>query len=489
MTTNSNTLYQPSVIELAQAGNSRAVAYWMNSLLAPQGIQVRVTPTASGQALKILVNFQPPHRRETCLQLRERLVRFICYRLWTLNSEAILGVQIVARIPGEAKVLWQQSVRINTPANAERVRKLQAQRLRQQESSFGFQFVRSLLLSSVTLAGFYLGYRLFYVELSRLFSGKTAPQPMPALAVLPSYQPSVQAQSVSSRSEDRTMEMPRQFQGEVIMQLAPANGEKVVALTFDDGPWGGVTDQVLDILKQYQIKATFFMVGMYLQQYPDLAKRVAAEGHAIGNHTWDHPLHDVSLAAAAQQIDSTQKLIYETTGVQTSLFRPSNEQVEGEQGELVTYAREQKYGTVLWSVDSEDYYVSAPILIDNVLRNVQPGRIVLLHDGGGDRTATVQALPQIISALKQQGYRFVTVPQLMALQTQQSEAAPETAPEQAQPETAPEITADSPPQPPRRIELPFVPQQTQTLGDWQQNPVSQLPIAPFPAGVKVGAGV
>jgi peptidoglycan/xylan/chitin deacetylase (PgdA/CDA1 family) len=416
--TNSDTLYQPSVIELAQAGNSRAVAYWMNSLLAPQGIQVQVIPAPSGQFLKIVANFQQPRRREACLQLRDRLVRFICYRLWTLNSEAILGVQIVAHVAGDSKVLWQQSVRINTPANARKVRQMQAQRIQRQESSFGFQFMRSVLLSSVTLAGFYLGYRLFYIELSRLFTGRSpAPQPLASLAMSPGHQPvsMVQTQETLSRTNRSLLTVPPQFQGEVITHVAPTNGEKVVALTFDDGPSPEATGQILDTLKQYQIKATFFMVGTSLQRYPELARRVAEEGHAIGNHTWDHPLQDLSLADAASEIDGMEKLIYDTTGIKTGLFRPPGGRFEGG---LAIYAKQRKYGIALWSVDSEDYYVAAPILLDNVLKNVQPGRIVLLHDGGGDRTATVQALPQIISALKQQGYRFVTVPELMAMQTE-----------------------------------------------------------------------
>jgi peptidoglycan/xylan/chitin deacetylase (PgdA/CDA1 family) len=429
--TNSDTLYQPSVIELAQAGNSRAVAYWMNSLLAPQGIQVQVLPGSSGQFLKIVASFQRPRRREACLQLRDRLVRFICYRLWTLNSEAILGVQIIARVAGDPKVLWQQSVRINTPANAKKVRQMQAQR---QESSFGFQFMRSVLLSSVTLAGFYIGYRLFYVELSRLFMGKApAPQPLSALAVLPGNQPvsMVQTQETLSKANSSVITVPPQFQGEVITHVVPTNGEKVVALTFDDGPCE-TTGQVLDTLKQFHVKATFFMVGTSLQRYPEMARRVAQEGHAIGNHTWDHPLQDVSLADAAAEIDGMEKLIYDTTGVKTGLFRPPGGRFEGG---LATYAKQRKYGVALWSVDSEDYYVAAPILLDNVLKNVQPGRIVLLHDGGGDRTPTVQALPQIISALKQQGYRFVTVPELMAMQTE---------PPKSQPTDAPGIKAEQP---------------------------------------------
>jgi peptidoglycan/xylan/chitin deacetylase (PgdA/CDA1 family) len=414
--TNSHTLYQPSVIELAQAGNSRAVAYWMNSLLAPQGIQVQVMPASSGHFLKIVADFQQPRRREACLELRDRLVRFICYRLWTLNSEAILGVQIVARVAGDSKVLWQQSVRINTPANAKKIRQMQAQR---QDSSFGFQFMRSILLSSVTLAGFYIGYRLFYVELSRLFTGKSpTPQPLTALAMERGQQASVQAQDSLNRTNSAVVAVPQQFQGKVITHVVPTNGEKVVALTFDDGP-DETTGQVLETLKQYHVKATFFMVGTSLQRYPDMARQVAAAGHAIGNHTWDHPLQDVSLADAAYEIDGMEKLIYDTTGVKTGLFRPPVGQANGG---LAAYAQQRNYGVALWSVDSEDSYVSAPILIDNVLKNVQPGRIVQLHDGGGDRTATVQALPQIISALKQQGYRFVTVPELMAMQTEPPKA-------------------------------------------------------------------
>jgi peptidoglycan/xylan/chitin deacetylase (PgdA/CDA1 family) len=317
-------------------------------------------------------------------------------------------------------VLWQQSVRINTPANAKKIRQMQTQR---QDSSFGFQFMRSILLSSVTLAGFYIGYRLFYVELSRLFTGKSpTPQPLTALAMEPGQQASVQTQDSLSRTNSVTnsavVAVPQQFQGKVITHVVPTNGEKVVALTFDDGP-DEATGQVLETLKQYHVKATFFMVGTSLQRYPDMARQVAAAGHAIGNHTWDHPLQDVSLADAAYEIDGMEKLIYDTTGVKTGLFRPPVGQADGG---LAAYAQQRNYGVALWSVDSEDSYVSAPILIDNVLKNVQPGRIVQLHDGGGDRTATVQALPQIISALKQQGYRFVTVPELMAMQTEPPKA-------------------------------------------------------------------
>ena len=409
-------LYQPSVIELAQAGNCQALTYWMNSLLAAQGVAVQVRPAAIKHYLKIFVDFQQPTRKEVCLSLRDRLVRFICYRLWTLNSQEIFGVKIVARMSGSPKVLWQQSVRINTPANSHRLRQMRAARPKHRSDSFSFQFLRSVLLSSVTLAGVYIGYRLLYVELSKALSKFFAAQPMTTLTHLPggSRLSLMQAQIGGSSSGNDVITVPDQFQGQTVSQVTPINHEKVIALTFDDGPWPETTEQVLDILKQNNIKATFFMVGLHIKRHPELAKRVAQEGHTIGNHTWNHPLQDVSLADAAYEIDGMEKLIYETTGVRTALFRPPGGRFNGG---LATYARERKYATTLWSVDSEDYYVSSPILIDNVLKNVQPGRIVLMHDGGGDRSATVKALPQIISALRQQGYRFVTVPELMAIQT------------------------------------------------------------------------
>ncbi|UBF29482.1 polysaccharide deacetylase family protein [Kovacikia minuta CCNUW1] len=202
------------------------------------------------------------------------------------------------------------------------------------------------------------------------------------------------------------------FQGLTVSQVTPINGEKVVALTFDDGPWPDTTDKVLDILKQFNIKATFYWVGQALQQNPDIAKKVVASGHAVGNHTWRHPMNDVDLQTAAEEIGNTAKLIYETTGVRTNLFRPPGGNLTGS---MVPYAKQLKDIVTLWEVDSNDYYVSAPIIVDNVLTQVKPGGIILMHDGGGDRTQTVQALPQIITTLQRQGYRFVTVPELLAM--------------------------------------------------------------------------
>lgn len=104
--------------------------------------------------------------------------------------------------------------------------------------------------------------------------------------------------------------------------MHPRNNEKVIALGIDDGPWPKTTLEMLDILKQNDVKVTFFWVGQALQANPDLAKREVGEGHAIGNHTWHHWYRRMDEATAKSEIDRTADLIYKTTGVKTALFRP-----------------------------------------------------------------------------------------------------------------------------------------------------------------------
>lgn len=208
--------------------------------------------------------------------------------------------------------------------------------------------------------------------------------------------------------------VPKRFQSVTLRSAKLAPGEKVIALTFDDGPWQGTTAQILDILKKNNIKATFFVVGQVLQQHPELGRRVVNEGHVIANHTWHHWYHAFSPQAAAFEIDKTSELIREITGVKTTLFRPPGGMLHNG---LANYAKAQKQAVVLWSSDSNDYkQPSVPKLISNVMRDAKPGGIVLMHDGGGNRSHTVQALPQIINNFRKQGYRFATVPELLEMQ-------------------------------------------------------------------------
>ncbi|MEH1919743.1 polysaccharide deacetylase family protein [Nostoc sp.] len=208
--------------------------------------------------------------------------------------------------------------------------------------------------------------------------------------------------------------VPLRFQGETIEAAKLTPDQKVIALTFDDGPWPESTAQVLDILKQNQIKGTFFLIGQNVKNYPSLVKREIAEGHVIGNHTWHHWYQFLNPQAAAYEIDHTADLIYQVTGIKTNLFRPPGGIMHNG---VAAYARNSKYAIVLWSSDSVDYSRPAvPKLINNVFRQAKPGGIVLMHDGGGNRSKTVQALPEIIANFRKQGYSFVTIPELLEMQ-------------------------------------------------------------------------
>ena len=171
---------------------------------------------------------------------------------------------------------------------------------------------------------------------------------------------------------------------------------------------------MLDILKQNHVKATFFWVGTALQENPEIGKRVVAEGHAIGNHTWHHWYRKMDEATAKSEIEKTNELIYQTTGVKTSFFRPPGGYLNNG---LAAYAKSQKNSVVLWSVTSADTDPRAKyqVFVKNVIRDAKPGAIVLMHDGGGNRSETIASLKIIIPELQKRGYRFVTVSELLSL--------------------------------------------------------------------------
>ena len=210
--------------------------------------------------------------------------------------------------------------------------------------------------------------------------------------------------------------VPSQFQGTTISHAKLDSQHKAIALTFDDGPWPTTTKQILGILKKNNIKATFFWVGRYLQAYPEIGKQVAAAGHAIGNHTWNHQYLKYNEDGAAREIDRTSSLIEELTGIQTSIFRPPGGILNNG---LAAYAQKKNYAVVMWSADSFDWRTLTESLMDNVMRQAKSGGIVLMHDGGGNRARTVKALPDIIARLRKEGYIFVTVPELLQMQEQE----------------------------------------------------------------------
>lgn len=224
----------------------------------------------------------------------------------------------------------------------------------------------------------------------------------------------VQQQLAQSEIQRLTYTAPKSLQSQVIYE-GQVNAKDPIALTIDDGPWGTTTDQMLDILKAYHVKATFFWVGQAIESFPETARRVLNEGHALGNHSWHHRYAPMSAVEAASEIEITAKIIREVTGARTTLFRPPGGYLNNG---MADYAMSQGYTIVMWSITSADTDASSDVqaYVNNVLSGAKPGGIILIHDGGGDRSKTVKALPLILEGLKQRGYRFVTIPELLRMQ-------------------------------------------------------------------------
>lgn len=207
-----------------------------------------------------------------------------------------------------------------------------------------------------------------------------------------------------------------------IDQLGAA--KKKLAITFDDGPDTRWTPKILDILKEKQVPATFFIVGVAGSQAPELLKREYAEGHEVGNHTYTHPnFEEISHTQLRWELNLTQRLIESVLGVKSILFRPpygiDHQPEYAEEVAQLPIAQDMGYVIVGQKVDPHDWkqvngkQVPASQILGNVLSDATEGNIVLFHDGGGDRSQTVAALPEIIDALRAEGYEFVSVPELL----------------------------------------------------------------------------
>jgi cellulose synthase/poly-beta-1,6-N-acetylglucosamine synthase-like glycosyltransferase/peptidoglycan/xylan/chitin deacetylase (PgdA/CDA1 family)/spore germination protein YaaH len=200
--------------------------------------------------------------------------------------------------------------------------------------------------------------------------------------------------------------------------------DKKIAISFDDGPDPQWTPKILDILKKKGVPATFFVIGLNASQDPQLLRREYAEGHAIGNHTYTHPAWDeISKNQARWELNLTQRLIESTLGVKTILFRPpygiDHQPEYSEEVAQLPFAQDMGYVIVGQKIDPHDWQVingkpnPAQEIVDDVMQQANDGNIILFHDGGGDRSQTVLALPQVIDALRAKGYSFVSVSDLL----------------------------------------------------------------------------
>ena len=198
------------------------------------------------------------------------------------------------------------------------------------------------------------------------------------------------------------------------------NGDRTkreVALTFDDGPDNKFTPQVLDALKKAGVKATFCVVGNRVKAHPEIMKRIIKEGHAIANHSYSHPnFPKLKIEEFRNQITNTDKIIHKVTGYKTSIVRPPYGSINEEE---IKWLAHEKKKIVNWDVDSLDWKgLSAEEVSTNILAQVKPGSIILQHSAGGegeDLSGTVKALPEIISKLKDDGVKFVTVPDMLGI--------------------------------------------------------------------------
>lgn len=196
--------------------------------------------------------------------------------------------------------------------------------------------------------------------------------------------------------------------------------ENVVAITFDDGPNPIYTPQILDILKEKDVKATFFVVGLHVKKYPEIARRIVAEGHDIGNHTYTHKdLVPSTRRMVLAQVHKTDHVIKHVTGVATNLFRPPRGIYSSAVRKLLV--DEERYHFILWSVSSTDWRKISPgNILKRVARYTRPGAILLFHDSGalirregGSRENTVESLGMVIDYLRGKGYEIMPITEMI----------------------------------------------------------------------------
>ena len=190
------------------------------------------------------------------------------------------------------------------------------------------------------------------------------------------------------------------------------NSQKRIALTFDDGPHYKYTAEILDILDEYGVKATFFVVGQLAERYPELVLRELEEGHEVASHTWSHP-NIVTLPedSIVKELSATEQYLYSLAEYRPKLFRPP----EGKCMDSVRKAAGRfDYEVILWTVDTRDWaHTSADQITKTVLDNTASGSIILCHDFIGRESHTPEALRRFIPELIKNGYEFVTVSELI----------------------------------------------------------------------------
>jgi peptidoglycan-N-acetylglucosamine deacetylase len=224
------------------------------------------------------------------------------------------------------------------------------------------------------------------------------------------------AAAVATWAGFHTMWPSSQVYGRTFIGLRP--GSRQLALTYDDGPNDPYTWQLLELLERRGAKATFFLIGRFVEQKPEIARAIVEAGHAIGSHSWDHPnLIFASASEVRRQLERTQRVIRDATGVDVRLFRPP---FGGRRPATLRTARAMGLEPVMWNVSCYDWKpISVAEIVHHADRQIRGGDVILLHDGGHgrlgvDRSRSIEASDRLLSRYMALGHEFVTIPQMMA---------------------------------------------------------------------------
>ncbi|CAM4365752.1 polysaccharide deacetylase family protein [Paenibacillus xylanexedens] len=197
--------------------------------------------------------------------------------------------------------------------------------------------------------------------------------------------------------------------------------EKVVAFTFDDGPHPVYTHQVLEIFRRSGGRATFFMIGQEIENHPEIAAEVHREGHEIANHTYTHPnLTELTLEEAGEELQRAENLVQKVTGQPARCFRPP---YFGVNDEILSLAAERGYRTIgAVNGDARDWdNPGVEYILEHTRSAVKPGSVLIFHDGYGERSQTVEAVRVLVDELVAEGYRLVTVSELLDISSEHDE--------------------------------------------------------------------
>jgi peptidoglycan/xylan/chitin deacetylase (PgdA/CDA1 family) len=197
-------------------------------------------------------------------------------------------------------------------------------------------------------------------------------------------------------------------------------GTKQIALTYDDGPNDPHTLRLLEVFAKHGVHATFFLIGRYVQQRPDVVREIVKAGHVVGNHTFTHPLLIFkSTTEVRKELSDCRSALHDAVGEHSDLFRPP---FGGRRPAVLGIVRELGFQPVMWNVTGYDWNAPPSAVIERkVVKQIRGGDVILLHDGGhkqlgADRSQTVLATENLIKRYKQEGYEFVTIPKMMQKQ-------------------------------------------------------------------------